>query len=121
MAINPINGISVPSTPTPTPAVKPTQGEQKVNFNEALDSAINKVNNDQQSLGVAIEDLLAGRTQDVVPALTEKEPAEPVHVAFAWKRRLGRRPETAGILRSPQRMRLTDFSGMGERAPPVER
>ncbi len=64
---------------------------------------------------------IVGETQDVVPALTEKEPAEPVHVAFAWKRRLGRRPETAGILGSPQRMRLTDFSGMGERAPPVDR
>lgn len=76
MAINPINGISVPSTLTPTPAVKPTQGEQKVNFNEALDSAINKVNNDQQSLGVAIEDLLAGRTQDVVPAVAAMAEAD---------------------------------------------
>lgn len=62
---------------------------------------------------------IIGETQDVESALPEKESPEPVPVETPWVPWAARHPETAGILRSPQELRLTVFSGMGERAPPV--
>ena len=61
---------------------------------------------------------IVGEQQDAGPAMVENEPAEVERgrVVFHYvERECHRQP---GIYVSPLRLRLTDFSGEGERAPP---
>src|SRR5690554_1940810 len=77
MAINPVNSNPVaPLRSQPiTPRQQVTEGE-KVGFGQVLGSAIDKVNSDQQSAQIAIEDLLTGNSQDVVPAVAAMAEAD---------------------------------------------
>ena len=77
MAINPINSSSIqPPGLQPIAPKQQAQEQEKVGFGQVLGSAIDKVNSDQQSMGVAIEDLLTGRSQDVIPAVAAMAEAD---------------------------------------------
>lgn len=66
----PINPIGSPLTPAaPASASKAPAAAEKPDFNQTLQSAMEHVNDDQASSTFAIQDLLAGRTQDVLPAV----------------------------------------------------
>ena len=64
---------------------------------------------------------IVGESQDTDPHLEENRPAEPVEERL-WPRRTSRasreRYRQSGIMTSPLMLRLIDFSGEGERAPP---
>ena len=64
---------------------------------------------------------IVGESQDADPHLEENRPAEPVGEQL-WPRRTSRasreRYRQSGIMVSPLVLRLIDFSGEGERAPP---
>jgi hypothetical protein len=61
---------------------------------------------------------IMGESQDADPARGEDELVETVRPIHASPRRSTRRPRERGMIISPLRLRLTDFSGGGERAPP---
>ena len=62
---------------------------------------------------------IVGESQDVAPGLDENRPAEG-GPETPHPRPVFRDVRTeSGITRSPLVMRLTDFSGEGERAPPA--
>ncbi len=61
-----------PTTPTPgiTPgAAGPPKPRGQTDFGDALRGYINTVDKDQQASVQAIQDLMAGRTKDVLPAV----------------------------------------------------
>ncbi len=71
MAINPISSNLPPIGATESTGIgKPAvAGQEKPAFSQTLQSAMAQVNDDQTATTFAIQDLLAGRTQDVLPAV----------------------------------------------------
>ncbi len=70
MAINPISSNLPPlGSTTPAGAPKAPVAAEKPDFNQTLQSAMEQVNDDQTATTFAVQDLLAGRTQDVLPAV----------------------------------------------------
>lgn len=66
-AINPIGSVG-PIMPAATPAVQKT-GSVGGDFGEALKSAMQNVNDSQNGSMQAIQDLVTGRTDDVLPVV----------------------------------------------------
>jgi flagellar hook-basal body complex protein FliE len=70
MSINPISGMGPPIWSTPVRgATAPAQPSQP-KFGEVLKAYVNNVDRDQQASAAAVQDLLAGRTEDVLPVIT---------------------------------------------------
>lgn len=74
--INPISGIGqmpglAPAAPTSanTTAAGQTGGE-KVNFGDLLHKVVDRVDQQQHTANIAIQDLVAGRTQDMLPVVS---------------------------------------------------
>ena len=70
--INPINGIGqmpglAPSAPT---SANTTATGEKVNFGDLLHKVVDRVDQQQQTANIAIQDLVAGRTQDMLPVVS---------------------------------------------------
>lgn len=67
-AIGPINNITpsiAPAVSAPSESAKP-----KTSFGEALDNYIQQADKDQHNSNAAVQDLLAGRTEDVLPVVS---------------------------------------------------
>ena len=61
---------------------------------------------------------IVGEPQDAEPARGEGATVETARPIEASSRRSTARPRERGMTISPLRLRLNDFSGEGERAPP---
>lgn len=68
MPINPIPGGSIPQL-SPLTGVQPGQPVQKNDFGSALKNVVNSTDKSQQQSAAAISDLLAGRTDDILPVV----------------------------------------------------
>ena len=68
-AIAPINGMMPPITPAASAPAAPA-GQPKADFGEMFKNYMQKVEGDQQTSGAAIQDLLTGKTQDVLPVVS---------------------------------------------------
>jgi flagellar hook-basal body complex protein FliE len=69
MAISPISGGLPPIGPLPSSASSAQAKAPAGGFGEALQSYLGQVNQDQQASNAAVEDLVTGQTQDVLPAV----------------------------------------------------
>ena len=73
--INPIQG-SVPIFPRSGAATGGGGGATRADFGKQLRSCIEKVNGDQQSSDTAIQDLLSGRSEDILPTVASVAKAD---------------------------------------------
>ena len=70
-AINPISGATTPIwSPTSAASAGAGRAEGERGFLQIIRGAVDKVNGDQAQTATAIEDLLAGRSQDVLPVVS---------------------------------------------------
>ena len=67
----PINPISPNIQPVNTPAAKPAApaGDDRIDFASTLRRCVEQAEGDQQASTRAVQDLLSGRTEDVVPVV----------------------------------------------------
>jgi len=69
----PINPISPNIQPVNAPVAKPTApmyiGEGRIDFASTLRRCVEQADGDQQASAKAVQDLLSGRTDDVVPVV----------------------------------------------------
>jgi flagellar hook-basal body complex protein FliE len=77
-SINPIQGPipSMPSTPTAMGAGQKSDGLGKSNFAGKLKSIIGQVDQTQHASSATVEDLLSGKTQDILPTITAAAKAD---------------------------------------------
>ena len=79
MAIGPISGISaagVTNVAASTGAVKPAGAGQGGGFGDVLKNAVDNVNDQQQQAAQSVSDLMSGRENDVLPAVTAMAKAD---------------------------------------------
>jgi flagellar hook-basal body complex protein FliE len=72
--INPIS--SVPLAGAARPAAKPAAGDSPANFGEALKRYLGGVDRDQQASAAAVQDLIGGKTKDILPAVAAMAKAD---------------------------------------------
>ncbi|HUT61434.1 MAG TPA: flagellar hook-basal body complex protein FliE [Phycisphaerae bacterium] len=76
-AINPISNVPASGAAGPASSVGRQSGEsQKVDFGQMLKGALDKVSDDQAAATFAVQDLIAGNMQDVLPAVTAAAKAD---------------------------------------------
>jgi len=69
-SINPISSNIQPIAPRPTrPGADQAAGEPKADFASTLKNCVEQAETDQQASAQAVQDLLSGRTEDVVPVV----------------------------------------------------
>ena len=67
-SINPVSGLIPPLSP-PVAASR-SGGQTQASFGQTLHDCLQKVDAEQQSSATAIQDLLAGKTEDVLPVVS---------------------------------------------------
>ncbi|MBS3734246.1 MAG: flagellar hook-basal body complex protein FliE [Phycisphaerae bacterium] len=70
MAINPIGGPGAVQHAAQVASAGKTQPAAPGKFNEALQGYLRSVDQDQQASAEAVQNLLSGKTEDVLPAVT---------------------------------------------------
>jgi flagellar hook-basal body complex protein FliE len=80
MAIGPISGISAPlgaaNIAASTAVAKPAEAGQGGGFGNVLKNAVDNINDTQQQAAQSVSDLLSGRENDVLPAVTAMAKAD---------------------------------------------
>jgi len=67
--INPTSRNIQPITPQTNRPAGPEAGENKADFASTLRDCVNQAETDQQASARAVQDLLSGKTEDVVPVV----------------------------------------------------
>jgi len=74
--MNAIGAAGTPQWPKPPTQAPPQPAEGGAKFGQMLRTYIDSVDETQQLSAQAVRDLLAGRTEDVVPAITQMAKAD---------------------------------------------
>ena len=99
--INPIGGPSPAGLPQPA-QLRPQNGSSEgANFGKTLRGYVDQVNRDQQASTEAVQDLLAGKTQDPLPVVTAAAKAD-----LSFKLLLGVRNKVVEAYKETMRMQV---------------
>ncbi len=101
--MSPINPISPNIQPVNTPVSKPQAptGEDGVDFASTLRRCVAKADGDQQASAKAVQDLLSGRTEDVVPIVAAVAKAD-----MSFKLLMGVRNKVIDAYRQTMNMQI---------------
>ena len=69
-AINPISGMRPPISPIPTATVAKTSPADKTNIGELVKGQLNNVDQDQKATAASIQELLSGKSKDILPVVS---------------------------------------------------
>jgi len=69
-AINPISGMKPPISPIPTAAAGKTSPADKTNIAELVKGYLNNVDQGQKASAASIQELLSGKSKDILPVVS---------------------------------------------------
>ncbi len=75
-AINPISGMKPPISAIPTAAVGKTSGAEKGNIGDLVKGVLNSVDQDHKAQVVSIQDMLSGKSKDILPIVSAAAQAD---------------------------------------------
>ncbi len=66
-----VSGLTPPIGPSPVrPAASPQRSSSKANFAEMLKTYVGRVDRQQHQAGLAVQDLVSGKSQDILPVVS---------------------------------------------------